>query len=51
MPLDLQEVFDRCYDAGPYERRVKYEMARLTPALKTKQARWVKQRLREAKRS
>jgi hypothetical protein len=23
--LDLQAVFDRCYDAGPYSRRVDYK--------------------------
>jgi len=31
--LDLQAVFTRCYDTGPYRRRAVYDPARLVPAL------------------
>lgn len=51
IPVDLQVVFDRCYDAGPFRRRVKYDLRRLVPPLSAKQARWVKQQLQKAKRS
>ena len=29
--LDLQAVFARCYDTGPYRRRVRYDVSRLDP--------------------
>ena len=47
--VDLQGVLNRCYDAGPYRRRVKYDVSRIVPPLATKQLRWVKARLRAAK--
>jgi hypothetical protein len=49
VPLDLQAVFDRCYDVGPYERRVQYKLNRLAPPVPAKQARWIKQQLRDDK--
>jgi hypothetical protein len=45
--IDLQAVFDRCYDAGPYRRRVRYEPSRIEPPLSATQAEWVSQVLRE----
>ncbi len=39
--VDLQAVFDRCYDTGPYRRRVRYEAARLVPPLRAEQLEWV----------
>jgi hypothetical protein len=38
--LDLQSVFVRCYDAGPYSREVHYYEDKIVPALPTDQARW-----------
>jgi hypothetical protein len=45
VPLDLQAVFDRCYDSGPYPRRVHYQASRLDPPLPPNQLEWVKQLL------
>ena len=33
MTLDLQAVFDRCYDAGPYSRQVNYRTDAIVPTL------------------
>lgn len=43
--IDLQAVFDRCYDTGPYRRRVRY--AELTPQPELSPARlvWARERL------
>ncbi len=43
--IDLQAVFDRCYDTGPYRRRVRY--AELTPQPELTPARlsWARERL------
>jgi len=38
--LDLQAVFDRCYDAGPYSREVRYGDDAIVPALEPDQAAW-----------
>ncbi len=38
--LDLQAVFTRCYDTGPYRRRVLYDAARLVPPLDTERSAW-----------
>ena len=40
VPLDLQAVFDRCYDSGPYRRRVRYDPARINPPLRPDQIEW-----------
>jgi hypothetical protein len=48
IPLDLQAVLTRCYDTGPYARRVVYDPARIVPPLDPQQTAWVKQRLQEA---
>ena len=41
--LDLQPVFTRCYDTGPYRRRVRYDPARLVPPLSAERVTWVRQ--------
>ena len=41
--LDLQAVFNRCYDAGPYAREIDYAQSRVVPALSASQAAWVEE--------
>jgi hypothetical protein len=43
--LDLQAVFDRAYDEGPYDRAVRYDMATVEPALSPQLTEWAKARL------
>jgi Protein of unknown function (DUF4058) len=38
--LDLQDVFDRSYDFGPYRREIDYGKDRIVPRLKPEQAEW-----------
>jgi hypothetical protein len=38
--VDLQVIFDRCYDAGPYRRRVRYKDETPVPPLRPEQAEW-----------
>jgi len=38
--LDLQAVFDRCYDAGPYAREVRYGVDAVVPPLGPDRAAW-----------
>ena len=45
VPLDLGAVFTRCYDSGPYRRRVRYDPARLVPPLPAERVEWVRQML------
>jgi len=40
VPIDLQAVFDRCYDTGPYLRRVRYAEVTPVPPLRPDQAEW-----------
>lgn len=42
--LDLQIAFNRCYDTGPYRRRVRYS-DNVLPPLKMEQAAWVRELL------
>lgn len=49
MSVDLQAVFTRCYDRGPYVREIDYTRDRPVPPLSPKQGRWAKQRLAEAR--
>ena len=42
VPLDLQAVFTRCYDTGPYQRRVRYEPDRIAPPLGPEREQWLK---------
>jgi len=48
IPLDLQAVLTRCYDTGPYARRVVYDPARIVAPLDPQQTAWVQQRLQTA---
>jgi hypothetical protein len=38
--IDLQAVFDRCYDAGPFAREIGYGEDPIVPALEAAQAAW-----------
>jgi hypothetical protein len=38
--LDLQPLFDRAYDAGPYRREIDYAKDKITPRLPAEQAKW-----------
>jgi hypothetical protein len=40
VPLDLQAVFDRCYDAGPYRRRIRYGQTEPVPPLEAVHQAW-----------
>ena len=44
--LDLQPVFNRCYETGRYDRRVQYGELTLNPPLTPQQTEWVKRLLR-----
>jgi hypothetical protein len=46
--VDLQAVFARSYDAGPYAREIDYRRDRPIPPLPPKHARWAKQLLAKA---
>jgi len=46
--VDLQAVFDRCYDAGPYRREVRYLEDSPTPALSPQQMAWSQKRIAAA---
>jgi hypothetical protein len=45
VPLDLQAAFNQVYDAGPYDRAVRYDLARIKPPLPAERQRWLKGRL------
>jgi hypothetical protein len=45
--LDLQAVFNRCYDAGPYHRWVRYATTLPVPSLDRPRTEWVLAVLRE----
>ena len=47
VPLDLQYIFDRSYNAGPYRRAIDYHQAPLPP-LSDELVMWADRRLREA---
>ena len=47
IPLDMQAVLTRCYETGPYQRRVVYDPERIVPPLTPQQTEWI-QRLLEA---
>jgi Protein of unknown function (DUF4058) len=38
--VDLQAVFDRCYDTGPYAREIRYGEDAVIPSLQDDQAAW-----------
>jgi hypothetical protein len=41
--LDLQAIFDQCYDAGPYRREINYAQDPPAPPLSEERLAWVKQ--------
>ena len=43
--VDLQAVFDRAYDAGPYRREVDYGEDPVIPPFRPDQAKWVASQL------
>jgi len=45
--LDLQAILDRCYEAGPYRRNVRYREAAIVPPLSPERTAWAMQLLRE----
>ena len=45
VPLDLQAVFDRCYDAGPYAREIGYGSDPLIPPLGPRHEAWAERTL------
>jgi len=38
--VDLQTVFNRCYETGPYSREIDYVRDSITPPLSANQAAW-----------
>jgi len=45
VPIDLQALFDRCYDTGPYRREIHYRQDTLVPPLSEDAAAWAQTRL------
>ena len=45
--LDLQAVLDRCYDAGPYRREIRYGADPIVPPLRPEQDAWARRILAE----
>jgi Protein of unknown function (DUF4058) len=50
VPLDLQDVFDRSYDFGPYDREIEYGTDPIVPRLKPEQAEWAAKLLKPRRR-
>ena len=48
--IDLQATFDRCYDAGPYGRRMRYLESTPEPPLTPPQQQWAEKLLQAASR-
>jgi hypothetical protein len=46
--LDLQSIFDRCYDAGPYAREILYGVDAVIPPPRPDQAAWAERTLKAA---
>jgi hypothetical protein len=40
VPADLQTVFERCYDTGPYRRRIRYHESSPVPPLEPARSEW-----------
>ena len=51
IPISLQAVFQRTYDAGPYHLAVEYREDQIDPPLTPAEATWVSQFLRPSNRS
>jgi hypothetical protein len=45
--VDLQTLFERCYDTGPYRRRVRYQNNATIPPLQPEQGQWATRVLQE----
>jgi hypothetical protein len=45
VPLDLQTVFQRAYETGPYARRVRYGEQEIVPPLRPEDAEWATSRV------
>jgi hypothetical protein len=45
VPLDLQMLFEQCYDRGPYRRKVRHQREHVLPPLTDGQWSWAAQRL------
>jgi hypothetical protein len=43
--LDLQVLFEQCYERGPYRRKVRYQRESITPPLSAEQWSWAASRL------
>lgn len=43
---DLQAVFNRTYDAGPFRKRIRYVSEEMTPPLSDTDAAWVRECVR-----
>jgi Protein of unknown function (DUF4058) len=50
VPLDLQELFQRAYDAGPYASEIEYGKDPIVPRLRPEQAEWAAAVLKSRKR-
>lgn len=48
VPINLQAVFNRCYEAGPYKRDINYQRDEPEPSLTPDQAAWVRELLKLA---
>jgi hypothetical protein len=46
--VDLQAIFQRAYDAGPYQRAIDYRTEKIEPPLTKEQDEWMRGLLREA---
>jgi hypothetical protein len=46
--LDLQALFEQCYDRGPYQRKVRYLRESVVPPLSAEQWSWASQVLLRA---
>jgi hypothetical protein len=49
--VDLQQVFVRCYETGPYRRRLDYRSLTLDPPLAADRTKWLAERLAAAPRA
>jgi hypothetical protein len=48
VPVDLQAVFDRSYETGPYKRRVRYLDTSPVPPLDVERSKWASELIRRA---
>jgi len=51
VPMDLQAAFTRCYDAGPYHRRIRYLEDSPIPPLSPERQEWARSLLQTAQES